>query len=112
MQGDHQIVEIAYQRTKNFERLSFLYFITGNTEKLRKMLKIAEIRKVVYCLGCNMSLKQPLVQDTSSQFHNALYLGDVQERGKILRYRWVLFKLNIDTHVFINSATFNRRWHI
>lgn len=46
LQGDHQIVEIAYQRTKNFDRLSFLYFVTGNTEKLRKMLKIAEIRKV------------------------------------------------------------------
>jgi coatomer protein complex subunit alpha (xenin) len=69
LQGDHQIVEIAYQRTKNFDRLSFLYLITGNTEKLRKMLKIAEIRK-----------------DTSSQFHNALYLGDVAERIKILTY--------------------------
>ncbi len=45
-QGDHQIVEMAYQRTKNFERLSFLYLLTGNFEKLRKMLKIAEIRKV------------------------------------------------------------------
>ena len=51
LQGDHQIVEIAYQRTKNFERLSFLYFITGNTEKLRKMLKIAEIRKVCSVLS-------------------------------------------------------------
>ena len=33
-QGNHQIVEFAYQKTKNFERLSFLYLITGNTEKL------------------------------------------------------------------------------
>eukprot|EP00051_Salpingoeca_urceolata_P033954 m.22896 g.22896 ORF g.22896 m.22896 type:complete len:1318 (-) comp6997_c0_seq1:3-3956(-) len=66
-QGDHQAAEMAYQRTKNFERLSFLYLITGNLEKLRKMLKIAEIRK-----------------DISGQFHNALYLGDASERVRIL----------------------------
>ncbi|VEL19125.1 unnamed protein product [Protopolystoma xenopodis] len=41
-QGNHQIVEMAYQRTKNFDRLSFLYLITGSTEKLRKMMKIAQ----------------------------------------------------------------------
>ena len=35
-----QVVEIAYQRTKNFEKLSFLYLITGNMDKLRKMQKI------------------------------------------------------------------------
>ncbi|OQR74758.1 coatomer subunit alpha-like, partial [Tropilaelaps mercedesae] len=68
LQGNHQIVEMSYQRTKNFEKLSFLYLITGNLEKLRKMLKIAEINK-----------------NTSAQFTNALYLGDVQERVKILR---------------------------
>ncbi|CAI8007010.1 Coatomer subunit alpha [Geodia barretti] len=66
--GNHQIVEMAYQRTKNFERLSFLYLITGNMEKLKKMTKIAEIRK-----------------DVSSQYHNALYTGDVTERVKLLR---------------------------
>ena len=37
-----QVVEIAYQRTKNFEKLSFLYLITGNMDKLRKMQKIGE----------------------------------------------------------------------
>ncbi|VDM92463.1 unnamed protein product [Onchocerca ochengi] len=46
MQGNHQIVEMAYQRTKDFEKLSFLYLITGNMEKLQKMMKIAQIRKV------------------------------------------------------------------
>ncbi|RWV94717.1 hypothetical protein BHE74_00038526 [Ensete ventricosum] len=66
-QGNTSIVEYAYQRTKNFERLSFLYLITGNTEKLSKMLKIAEIKN-----------------DIMGQFHNALYLGNVQERVKIL----------------------------
>lgn len=66
-QGNTGIVEYAYQRTKNFERLSFLYLITGNTEKLTKMLKIAEVKN-----------------DVMGQFHNALYLGDIQERVKIL----------------------------
>jgi coatomer protein complex subunit alpha (xenin) len=60
-------VEYAYQKTKNFERLSFLYLITGNLEKLEKMLKIAEMRN-----------------DIMGRFHNALYLGDVQERVRIL----------------------------
>ena len=68
LQGDHLVVEMAYQRTKNFEKLSFLYLITGNTEKLKKMMKIAEVRR-----------------DSSSQFHNALYLGDVEERVNILQ---------------------------
>lgn len=60
-------MEYAYQKTKNFERLSFLYLITGNLEKLGKMLKIAEMRS-----------------DVMGRFHNALYLGDIQERVKIL----------------------------
>ncbi|KAL8143768.1 hypothetical protein V2J09_016800 [Rumex salicifolius] len=66
-QGNAGIVEYAYQRTKNFERLSFLYLITGNTEKLSKMLKIAEMNN-----------------DVMGQFHNALYMGDVRERVKVL----------------------------
>lgn len=66
-QGNHQIVEFAYQKTKNFERLSFLYLITGNLEKLAKMMKIAEMRS-----------------DVMGRFHNALYLGDVRERVRIL----------------------------
>ncbi|CAO2834625.1 unnamed protein product [Amaranthus hypochondriacus] len=66
-QGNADIVEYAYQKTKNFERLSFLYLITGNMEKLVKMLKIAEVKNNVM-----------------GQFHNALYLGDIQERIKIL----------------------------
>ena len=35
---------MAYQRTKSFERLSFLYLITGNMEKLKKMTKIGRRR--------------------------------------------------------------------
>ncbi|XP_015495049.1 coatomer subunit alpha-like [Parus major] len=68
LQGNHQVVEMCYQRTKNFDRLSFLYLLTGNLEKLRKMMKIAEIRK-----------------DMSGHYQNALYLGDVAERVRILR---------------------------
>ncbi|KAJ3292189.1 hypothetical protein HK104_005514 [Borealophlyctis nickersoniae] len=67
-QGNHQVVARAYQRIKNFDRLSFLYLITGNVDKLRKMLKIAEMR------GENMS-----------RYHNALYVGDVEEQVKTLR---------------------------
>ena len=61
---------MCYQRTKNFDKLSFLYLITGNLEKLRKMMKIAEIRK-----------------DSSGQFQTALYLGDVAERIKVLKVK-------------------------
>jgi len=66
-QGNQQIVEMVYQRTKNFDSLSFLYLITGNTTKLKKMLKIAEMRN-----------------DVMSRFNNALMLGAVEERVKIL----------------------------
>ena len=60
------MVEMSYQKTKEFERLSFLYLLTGNVEKLRKMLKIAEMRG-----------------DAMSRFHNALFLGDAEERVKV-----------------------------
>ncbi len=66
-QGNHEVVEMSYQKTKEFEKLSFLYLITGNVEKLRKVLKIAEMRG-----------------DVMSRFHNALYLGDVEERVRVL----------------------------
>lgn len=65
-QGNHEVVEMSYQKTKDFEKLSFLYLITGNTEKLRKMLRIAEMRG-----------------DVMSRFHNALYLGDAEERVRV-----------------------------
>lgn len=45
------------------QRLSFLYLITGQLERLRKMLKISEMRG-----------------DVMGTFHNALYLGDVAEQ--------------------------------
>ncbi|KAL0575215.1 hypothetical protein V5O48_006754 [Marasmius crinis-equi] len=63
-----QIVEKAYQRTKNFDKLSFLYLATGSSEKLTKMQKIAEMRG-----------------DAMSRFHNALYTGDIEGRISVLR---------------------------
>ncbi|KZV85020.1 Coatomer, alpha subunit [Exidia glandulosa HHB12029] len=67
-QGDHKIVEKAYQQTKNFDKLSFLYLTTGQTDKLSKMQKIADSRG-----------------DPMSKFHNALYAGDVHSRIAVLR---------------------------
>ncbi|KFG39376.1 putative coatomer protein complex, subunit alpha, partial [Toxoplasma gondii GAB2-2007-GAL-DOM2] len=66
-QGHASLVEAAYQKLKEFEKLSFLYFITGHVGKLRKMLRIAELRK-----------------DYMSKFHNALLLGDAEERVQVL----------------------------
>eukprot|EP00640_Fibrocapsa_japonica_P000008 CAMPEP_0113939256 /NCGR_PEP_ID=MMETSP1339-20121228/5605_1 /TAXON_ID=94617 /ORGANISM="Fibrocapsa japonica" /LENGTH=864 /DNA_ID=CAMNT_0000942713 /DNA_START=20 /DNA_END=2611 /DNA_ORIENTATION=+ /assembly_acc=CAM_ASM_000762 len=66
-QGKQEVVEHAYQRCKDFERLSFLYLLTGKTDRLRKMLLIAERRG-----------------ELMSRFHNALYLGDALERAKVL----------------------------
>ena len=63
-----QIVEKAYQRTKNFDRLSFLYLATGSSEKLAKMQKVALSRS-----------------DPMSRFHNALYSGDIHSRIAVLR---------------------------
>ena len=61
-------MEIAYQRTKSFEKLSFLYLMTGSTEKLAKMQKIAASRK-----------------DPMSRFHNGIYSGDVESRIAVLK---------------------------
>lgn len=61
-------MEKAYQQTKNFDKLSFLYLATGSTAKLAKMQKIAEARG-----------------DPMSRFHNALYSGDVEARVTVLR---------------------------
>eukprot|EP00056_Hartaetosiga_gracilis_P009451 m.135948 g.135948 ORF g.135948 m.135948 type:complete len:1206 (+) comp13130_c0_seq2:266-3883(+) len=88
--GDHEVVELAYQRTRNLDKLAFLYLITGNTVNLRKMLKIAEVRK-----------------DASSQFQSSLFLGDVEERIKILQRvgQGPLAYLTAATHGFDEKAS-------
>jgi coatomer subunit alpha len=66
-QGNHEVVESCYVNTREYERMSFLYVITGNTKKLGYMLQIAEKR-----------------DDVMSQFQNAMLLGDAEQRVKIL----------------------------
>lgn len=61
--GNHQVVEMTYQKLRNFDKLSFLYLATGDQEKLKRMAKIAEHRG-----------------DMTARFQNALYLGDVENR--------------------------------
>lgn len=66
-QGNQLVVEMVYQKTENFDALSFLYLVTGNVVKLRKMLRLAEIRN-----------------DVMSRFNTSLMLGSVEERVKIM----------------------------
>ncbi|KAI9797473.1 MAG: hypothetical protein M1835_000415 [Candelina submexicana] len=66
--GNHQIVEMTYQKLRSFDKLSFLYLATGDDEKLARMAKIAEHRG-----------------DFTSRFHNALYLGDVENRIEMFK---------------------------
>lgn len=47
-QGNFQTAEMVYQKVQNLEKLSFFYLITGNIEKLRKMLQIAEMRNDIH----------------------------------------------------------------
>ena len=98
-QGNHQIVEMCYQRIKNFDRLSFLYLATGNTEKLTKMLKIAELRG-----------------DAMSRFHNSIFLGNVEERVRLLRevgqsklflQAMMLFPMSFVTRYFPNAPCYS-----
>lgn len=66
--GNHQVVEMTYQKLRNFDKLSFLYLATGDQEKLQRMAKIAEHRG-----------------DTTSRFQNSLYLGDPQSRIEMFK---------------------------
>jgi coatomer protein complex subunit alpha (xenin) len=59
---------MVYQRTQNFDGLSMLYVMTGNVEKLKKMLKIADVRG-----------------DVMAHYHNAMLLGDVEDQVNSLK---------------------------
>ena len=67
-QGNIQVVELAYQKTKNFEKLSFLYLITGDSTKLARMGKIAEHRG-----------------DYGSEFQNSLWVGNIESRIRLFK---------------------------
>lgn len=66
--GNHQIVEMTYQKLRQFDKLSFLYLATGDDAKLTRMAKIAEHRG-----------------DFTARFQNALYLGDVNDRIQMFK---------------------------
>lgn len=66
--GNHQTVEMTYQKQRNFDKLSFLYLTTGDEEKLSRMAKIAEHRG-----------------DFTSRFQNSLYRGDVEDRIQMFK---------------------------
>lgn len=68
LHGNHQIVEMTYQKLRNFDKLSFLYLSTGNESNLARMAKIAEHRG-----------------DFTSRFQNALYIGDVENRVQMFQ---------------------------
>lgn len=76
--GNHQIVEMTYQKLRNFDKLSFLYLVTGDQEKLTRMAKIAEHRG-----------------DFTSRFQNMIYLGDVDNRIQVFK--------EIDQCMFLKS---------
>jgi coatomer protein complex subunit alpha (xenin) len=66
--GNHQTVEMTYQKQRNFDKLSFLYLTTGDQEKLSRMAKIAEHRG-----------------DFTSRFQNSIYRGDVEDRIQMFK---------------------------
>lgn len=66
--GNHQVVEMCYQKLKQFDKLSFLYLSTGDNAKLSRMATIAEHRG-----------------DFTSRFQNALYLGEVEDRIQMFK---------------------------
>ncbi|KAJ2756805.1 hypothetical protein GGI19_000531 [Coemansia pectinata] len=87
--GHVQIVELAYQRVRAYDKLSFLYSITGNTDKLVKMQKIAISR-----------------DDPQSRLQGSLYLGDVEDRVRVLREsgQLSLAYLAAKTHGLVEEA--------
>ncbi|KAL9000771.1 MAG: hypothetical protein Q9188_005604 [Gyalolechia gomerana] len=68
--GNHQTVEMAYQKLRSFDKLSFLYLSTGDQEKLARMAKIAEHRG-----------------DFTSRFQNSLYMDDSDVENRLALFK-------------------------
>ena len=83
--GNHQVVEMTYQKLRNFDKLSFLYLVTGDANKLNRMSKIAEHRG-----------------DTTSRFQNSLYLDDVENRIEMFK------ELDLCTSKYADSVSSGR----
>lgn len=67
-QGNHQVAELAYQKLSQFDKLSFLYLVTGDNSKLEKMSQIAAHRG-----------------DVNARFTSSVYLDDAEIRINVLR---------------------------
>ncbi|ODV81528.1 Coatomer, alpha subunit [Suhomyces tanzawaensis NRRL Y-17324] len=65
-QGNLDIVEFVYQQLHHFDKLSFLYLLRGDSDRLAKMSAIAEHRG-----------------DFSSLLQNTLYNNDIEKRVKV-----------------------------
>lgn len=68
--GNHQTVEMAYQKLRSFDKLSFLYLSTGDQQKLARMAKIAEHRG-----------------DFTSRFQNSLYMDDSDVENRLALFK-------------------------
>ena len=66
-QGNLQLYELCLQSGKQFDQLSFMYLLDGNTDKLTKMMEVGRYRS-----------------DVMSIMQNAMYLGNVEERIRVL----------------------------
>eukprot|EP01022_Parablepharisma_sp_SALTPOND_P015085 TRINITY_DN2102_c3_g2_i2.p1 TRINITY_DN2102_c3_g2~~TRINITY_DN2102_c3_g2_i2.p1 ORF type:complete len:1245 (-),score=113.50 TRINITY_DN2102_c3_g2_i2:5218-8952(-) len=66
--GNVQVAEVCFQKTLAFEKLAFLYLVTGNISKLRKLMVLAKTK-----------LKDPMLT-----YQIALSVGDVPEMVKVL----------------------------
>lgn len=67
-QGNHDILEDVYQKQRAFDKLAFLYLITGNRSRLQKMEEIADARG-----------------DTLARFQTSIFLNSVENRAQLLR---------------------------
>lgn len=67
-QGHHEILEMTYQKIKCYDKLSFLYMLVGNDDKLKKMAKIAEVRG-----------------DVDGRYNIGLMLGDIEDQINLLK---------------------------
>ena len=67
-QGNHDVVEDIYQKQHDFDKLSFVYLITGNVSRLQKMEQIADKRG-----------------DTGARFQTSIFLNSIESRIQLLR---------------------------
>ncbi len=67
-QGNFQIAEMCYQKMLAFDKLTFLYTLTGNLPKLEKIMNLAKNK-----------LNDPMLQ-----YQTALLTGDIPSQVKLL----------------------------